>query len=78
MRIVLEKLEFFFFFEKRKIRHLTKRQCIVRAWTMLNPNVREIWHFKSQKTMHQGTLMPSIANFFAIVLQCNSTFRIAL
>ena len=47
-------------------------------WGMLMPNVREIWYFKLQNTLHQGMLNPSITNFFAILLQCNSTFRIAL
>ena len=33
------------------------------------PNLREIWHFKPQNALHQGMLNPSIANFFAILLQ---------
>ena len=43
---------------------------------MLIPNVRRIWHFKPQSALHQGMLNPSIANFFAILLQCNSTFSL--
>ena len=42
------------------------------------PNVRQIWHFKPQTALHQEMLNPTIANFFAILLQCNSKVRIAL
>ena len=42
------------------------------------PNVRRIWHFKPQSAQHQGMQNPNIANFFAILLQCNSKGRIAL
>ena len=42
------------------------------------PNVRRIWHFKPQSTQHLELQNPSIANFFAILLQCNSKCRIAL
>ena len=39
-------------------------------------NVRRIWHFDPHSALHQGMLNPSIANFFAILLQCNSTFSL--
>ena len=42
------------------------------------PNLREIWHFKPQKLLHQGIVNSSIANFFAILLQYNSKHRIVL
>ena len=42
------------------------------------PNVRKIWHFKLQNPLHLEMLLLIIANFFAIVLQCSSIFRIAL
>ena len=42
------------------------------------PNVRRIWHFMPQSAQHQGMQNPNIANFFAILLQCNSKGRIAL
>ena len=39
------------------------------------PNLREIWNFKPQNYLHWGMLNNSIANFFAILLQCNSKHR---
>ena len=42
------------------------------------PNLREIQNFKPQNHLHQRMLNSSIANFFAILLQCNSKHRIAL
>ena len=41
-------------------------------------NLREIWNFKPQNHLYWGMLNSSIANFFAILLQCNSKHRIAL
>ena len=41
-------------------------------------NVRRIWHFKPQNALHQGMLNPTIASFFAILLQCYSKIRITL
>ena len=41
-------------------------------WGLQMPNVRRIWHFKSQSTQHLELQNPSIANFFAILLQCNN------
>ena len=35
------------------------------------PNLREIWNFNPQNHIHWGILNNSIANFFAILLQCN-------
>ena len=40
--------------------------------------LREIWHFKPKKLLHQGIVNGSIANFFAILLQYNSKHRIVL
>ena len=42
------------------------------------PNVRRIWHFKPLNAQHQGLQNLSIANFFAILLQCNFKDKIAL
>ena len=42
------------------------------------PNLRTIWHFKPQNALHQRMLNPTIANFFAILLQYNSKARIVL
>ena len=42
------------------------------------PYLREIWHFKPKKLLHQGIVNNSITNFFAILLQYNSKHRIAL
>ena len=47
-------------------------------WGLQMPNVRRIWHFKPQSTQHLELQNPSIANFFAILLQCNSKGKIAL
>ena len=55
------------------LRHLEHQH-----WGILMPNVRDIWHFKPQNILHQEMRLLSIANFFAIVLQCNSIFRITL
>ena len=41
-------------------------------WGLQMPNVRRIWHFKPQSTQHLELQNPSIANFFAILLQCNN------
>ena len=40
------------------------------------PNVRKIWHLQAQSALHQRIVNPSIANFFAILLQYNSKGRI--
>ena len=45
---------------------------------MLISYLREIWHFKPKKLLHQGMVNGSIANFFAILLQYNSKHRIVL
>ena len=42
------------------------------------PYLREIWHFKPKRLLHQGIVNDSIANFFAILLQYNSKHRIVL
>ena len=42
------------------------------------PYLREIWHFKPKKLLHQRIVNSSIANFFAILLQYNSKHRITL
>ena len=42
------------------------------------PYLREIWHFKPKKLLHQGIVNGSIAKFFAILLQYNSKHRIVL
>ena len=34
--------------------------------------LREIWHFKLKRLLHQGIVNGSIANFFTILLQYNS------
>ena len=59
--------------------------CNIEVWVLEHqhqglqmPNVRRIWHFKPQSTQHLELQNPSIANFFAILLQCNSKGRIAL
>ena len=40
--------------------------------------LREIWHFKPKKLLHQGIVNGSIANFFVILLRYNSKHRIVL
>ena len=45
---------------------------------MLISYLREIWHFKPKRLLHQGIVNGSIANFFAILLQYNSKHRIVL
>ena len=40
--------------------------------------LREIWHFKLKRLLHQGIVNGSIANFFTILLQYNSKHRIVL
>ena len=45
---------------------------------MLISYLREIWHFKPKRLLHQGIVNDSIANFFAILLQYNSKHRIVL
>ena len=45
---------------------------------MLISYLREIWHFKPKRLLHQGFVNGSIANFFAILLQYNSKHRIVL
>ena len=42
------------------------------------PNLRTIWHFKPQNALHQRMVNPTIANFFAILLQYNSKAKIVL
>ena len=42
------------------------------------PNVRQIWHFRPKIAQHPKLYTYTIAKKFAIVLQCNSTCRIAL
>ena len=41
-------------------------------------NLRTIWHFKPQNTLHQRMINPTTANFFTILLQYNSKVRIVL
>ena len=45
---------------------------------MLMLYLREIWHFKPKKLLHQGIVNGSIANFFVILLRYNSKHRIVL
>ena len=45
---------------------------------MLMLYLREIWHFKLKRLLHQGIVNGSIANFFTILLQYNSKHRIVL
>ena len=42
------------------------------------PYLRTIWHFMPQNRLHQKMVNTTIANFFAIVLQYNSNFKIVL
>ena len=42
------------------------------------PYLREIWHFKPKRLLHQGIENSSIAKFFSILLQYNSKYRIFL
>ena len=42
------------------------------------PYLREIWHFKPKRLLHQGLENSSIAKFFSILLQYNSKYRIFL
>ena len=42
------------------------------------PYLRSFQHFRAQKHVHQEMVKPTIANFFAIVLQYNSKVRIVL
>ena len=44
----------------------------------IKKNCKGYLAFQAQNVLHQEMLLLSIANFFAIVLQCNSIFRIAL
>ena len=40
--------------------------------------LRPFWYFMAQKRVHQKIANPTIANFFAIMLQYNSKVRIVL
>ena len=42
------------------------------------PYLREIWHFKPKRLLHQGIENSSIAKIFSILLQYNSKYRIFL
>ena len=42
------------------------------------PYLRSFQHFRAKKHVHQEMVKPTIANFFAIVLQYNSNFIIVL
>ena len=58
-----------FFFYAFLLQYTTTFGCLEHQhWGMLMPNVRRIWHFKSQSALHQGMLNSSIANFFTILL----------
>ena len=47
-------------------------------WRMLMSYLRTFWHFMPQNRLHQKIVYPTIAKFFAIVLQYNSKVRIVL